>query len=249
MLACPPVNVAVSLDEQGVSDKGTALSPRRNTSHTRSVESFGRYRFVRRLGGGDTSEVLLCDHGSRRVAMKVFSIQGRPLQEMIAEAADDLEARLRRRFVAEAELVAGLEHPNIVEILEITELLDDRPCFVMPFLPGSLRDKIFGDLATDGARLMSPPAPRALALERVQEILPQVLAGMAEVHHRGIVHRDLKPDHIRFDDHGNAVVCDFSVAKTPWSGYTPIRQGFGTRPFMSPEQEANAADVDARSDV
>lgn len=214
-----------------------------------SMEIKGEYRFIRRIGGGDYAEVLLCESGTEQVAMKVFSVQSRRLQHLIETSEEDLEARLCKRFIDEAKLVEGLKHPNIVAVLEISALADDRPCFVMPYLPTSLRGEIFGAAADAGHTLAPRRAPQTLPVERITGVLRQVLAGLAEVHAQGIVHRDLKPDHIRFDKEGTVRLVDFSVAKTPWAGYTPIRQDFGTKNFMSPEQAVNATDVDARSDV
>ena len=215
------------------------------------MEGIGKYRFVRRIGAGDYSEVLLCESGDADVAMKVFSIHGRSLNRMVAASGQDIEARLRQRFVTEAKLVKQMQHPNIVRIIEISELADGRPCFVMPYLPGSLRAELFGDAVRDGSQL-APHArarARALSFDRTVAILRDVLAGLAEVHKQGLVHRDLKPEHVRFDADGNAVLFDFGVAKTPWAGFTPIRPRFGTKPFMSPEQAINSGNVDARSDV
>ena len=213
------------------------------------MEGIGKYRFVRRIGAGDYSEVLLCESGGTNVAMKVFSINDPSLNRMVATSGQDIEARLRQRFVTEAKLVKQLQHPNIVRIIEISELADGRPCFVMPYLPGSLRAELFGEALRDGSRLAPHARARTLSVDRTVAILRDVLAGLDEVHKQGLEHRDLKPEHVRFDADGNAVLFDFGVAKTPWAGFTPIRPRFGTKPFMSPEQAINSGNVDARSDV
>ena len=80
-------------------------------------------------------------------------------------------------------------------------------------------------------------------------VLRQILSGLSAVHARDIVHRDLKPANILIDAEGDAAIADFSVARVPWPGYTPIRSKFGIHPFVSPEQEADGAAADARSDI
>src|SRR5438105_10444442 len=78
-------------------------------------------------------------------------------------------------------------------------------------------------------------------------ILLQVARALAYAHKSGIVHRDIKPDNIMFDEHGQAVVTDFGIAKAATGGkLTGTGMSIGTPHYMSPEQ-ARAQAHDGRS--
>jgi serine/threonine-protein kinase len=102
------------------------------------------------------------------------------------------------RFRTEAEAVARLQHPNIVQIYEIAEQ-HSRPYFSLEFVEG-------GSLAQ---RLQTGPQPPARAAELVQSLA----RAMHYAHERGIVHRDLKPSNILLTLDGTPKVTDFGLAK------------------------------------
>src|SRR5207249_179675 len=80
------------------------------------------------------------------------------------------------------------------------------------------------------ARGSLPPA-------EIRQILVQVARALAYAHKSGIVHRDIKPDNIMFDEHGQAVVTDFGIAKAATGGkLTGTGMSIGTPHYMSPEQ-------------
>src|SRR5437588_2224281 len=83
----------------------------------------------------------------------------------------------------------------------------------------------------------------------IRMILLQVARALAYAHKSGIVHRDIKPDNIMFDEHGQAVVTDFGIAKAASGGkLTGTGMSIGTPHYMSPEQ-ARAQSLDGRSDL
>ena len=111
-----------------------------------------------------------------------------------------------QRFENEARLVAQLEHPYIIPLHDYWHD-DDGAFLVMRWLRGgSLRDA----LKQDGA--WSP--------EQTAHLLDQIAAALAVAHKAGIVHRDLKPDNILLDEHGNAFLTDFGIAKDMEGGLT-----------------------------
>ena len=196
----------------------------------------GRYRIHTKLGEGGMGAVYRAEQISlkRTVALKVL----RP--ELSADAS------LVRRFNAEAELAAKLNHPNTVTLYDFGQDADGSLFIAMEFLEGrSLRQV----LHKEGA--MSPA--RALA------IVDQVCASLSDAHTRGIVHRDLKPDNVMLVQVGrqsDAVrVLDFGIAKLrdeqgDMTQMPMTRAGdlLGTPQYMAPEQ-IRGETVDARTDV
>src|SRR5437667_11183917 len=139
------------------------------------------------------------------------------------------------RFQREARTSAKLEHPNIIPIYRVGK--SGRVIFfVMKFL----RSKPLSSVLA--ARGSLPPA-------EIRQILVQVARALAYAHKSGIVHRDIKPDNIMFDEHGQAVVTDFGIAKAASGGkLTGTGMSIGTPHYMSPEQ-ARAQTLDGRSDL
>lgn len=133
-----------------------------------------------------------------------------------------------RRFANEAQAIAHLDHPNIVQIYEIGEA-DARPFIALEFLEG-------GSLS---ARLAGKPQPARAAAAMIA-----TLADAVEfAHERGIVHRDLKPANVMFDRHGTMKITDFGLAKQLEAGAGATRTGdvMGTPAYMAPEQAGGAA--------
>ena len=139
------------------------------------------------------------------------------------------------RFQREARTSAKLEHPSIIPIYRVGK--SGRVIyFVMKFLRGKPLSSVLA------ARGTLPPA-------EIRQVLVQVTRALAYAHKSGIVHRDIKPDNIMFDEHGQAVVTDFGIAKAASGGkLTGTGMSIGTPHYMSPEQ-ARAQSLDGRSDL
>ena len=141
------------------------------------------------------------------------------------------------RFLAEAQAVARLHHPNIVQIHHISES-DGLPYFELEYVEGgSLRKRLDG----------TPwPARRAAGLVEV------LARGVAEAHRLGIVHRDLKPDNVLMAADGTPKITDFGLAKSLEgdSGLTATDSIMGSPGYMAPEQaEGKAKQVGPLADV
>jgi serine/threonine-protein kinase len=133
------------------------------------------------------------------------------------------EPHERERFQREAEAVAALRHPNIVQIHDIGEA-DGRPYFTMEYLEG-------GSLAQ---KLAGTPQP-----SRTAAALVATLAGAMQVAHQGgIVHRDLKPANILLAADGTPKITDFGLARRLKNGAGLTHSGvtMGTPSYMAPEQ-------------
>jgi tRNA A-37 threonylcarbamoyl transferase component Bud32/tetratricopeptide (TPR) repeat protein len=186
------------------------------------------YRVERELGGGGMSRVFLAtelDLG-RQVVIKVLT--------------PELAAGVNReRFRREVQMAATLQHPLIVPVLTAGEA-EGLLWYTMPFVEGeSLRERLHRGV---------------LSAKEATSVLVDVARALAAAHRKGIVHRDIKPGNILLHDR-NAVVADFGVAKaltaasSDSTGLTTSGLAVGTPAYMSPEQAAGDATVDARADI
>ncbi len=187
----------------------------------------GRYRLLERAGAGGMSEVWRAEDQTlhRTVAVKV-------IHDPIA--ADPTFAE---RFLREARLVAGLEHPNILSVYDFgTAPLGgkDVSYLVMPLVSGgSLKERIRG------------PVPPAEAVPW----LAAIAAALDHAHSKGILHRDVKPGNVLLDASGRPLLADFGLARSAdsVSGLTATGTVMGTPSYMAPEQAMGKA-LDARAD-
>jgi DNA-binding SARP family transcriptional activator len=167
------------------------------------------YRLLEQIGTGSFGVVhrAVQPHVGRDVAVKVIS----------PSLAND--ARFVRRFEAEAQLVARLEHPRIVPLYDYWRD-PDGAYLVMRLLRG-------GNLKRE---LETGP----LEPERAVGLVAQVATGLAVAHRQGIVHRDVKPANVLLDEDGDAYVSDFGIATDVATGLTPPSPD--TIAYLSPEQ-------------
>jgi serine/threonine protein kinase len=189
-------------------------------------QRLGKFEILAVLGKGGMATVYRARQTDlkREVAIKV-------MKASLAESEDFLV-----RFRREAELVARLEHPNIITIYDYGQE-GETVYIAMRLLPGgSLSDR----LRKHGA----------LAPQETLRITKQIASALALAHARGIIHRDLKPQNVLFDSADNAVLTDFGIAKVDSSSTQLTGTGIaiGTPSYMSPEQWRGEP-VDLRIDI
>jgi serine/threonine-protein kinase len=179
----------------------------------------GGYIIHSKIGEGGMGIVYAAVHPvqKRRVAIKVLG------------PAFSREAAMVARFEQEAQMISGVNHPNIIEIYNLGMLVDGRKYIVMELLEGQPLT----------ARIERAPIP---ALEGM-EIIDAVCDGLMAVHARGIVHRDLKSDNVFLANVGGIMrpkLLDFGLAKSSSGGSggpkTMIGMVVGTPQYVSPEQ-------------
>ena len=183
------------------------------------------FRILRELGRGGMGVVYLArqDYPERDVALKVVS------PEFAADPA------FRDRFIAEANAVAGTEHPNIVPVFAAG--VEDHTLYLaMRYVRGS-------DLASEVAGGGLPP-------ERAVEICTQVGRALSSAHQRGLVHRDVKPGNVLLDEEGHAYLMDFGLIRRTDVRGGPTRTGqfMGSVAYCAPEQ-IRGDPIDGRADL
>jgi tRNA A-37 threonylcarbamoyl transferase component Bud32 len=215
----------------------SAMTP--TESGTVPAKTIAGYRMVREIARGGQGVVYEAVRESirRRVAIKVLiggSFVGR---------------REATRFDREAQILAGLDHPNIVGIIDRGTADDGTPFLVMDYIDGQPLDAY---LASTFRKPGNPPPDVKLILLLFLKIADAVNAA----HLRGIVHRDLKPSNIRIDAAGEPHILDFGLARTGThsgnEGTTISVTGhfMGSLPWASPEQAEGAlSKIDTRTDV
>jgi serine/threonine-protein kinase len=238
---------------------GEADADRTATHSVGSVTSDGlRFRVLRphARGGLGAVFVALDSELHREVALK----------QILDHHADDPMSR--QRFVIEAEVTGGLEHPGVVPVYGLGTYPDGRPYYAMRFIRGdSLKEAIEQFHADEG--LKSGAGQRTLELRKLLRRFLDVCNAIDYAHSRGVLHRDIKPANIILGKHGETLVVDWGLAKvlgrsdpgsaertliprssTSGSSETLPGSALGTPAYMSPEQARGDLDhVGPRSDV
>ncbi|MFK7737007.1 MAG: protein kinase [Pirellulaceae bacterium] len=199
-----------------------------------------RYDVRRALATGGTGSVFVGydTQLSRDVAIKVLSRNS---------------MRDRHRFQREAQLLADVDHPNVVRIFDFGSFAatpkehgPERQFLVMEFVAGGT------------ARLLSKsqqdsPIAKESRFTNIARLLAQAANGLQAIHDRGLVHRDVKPSNLLITSDGSTIkVADFGLAKFTDTAATQLtRTGdlVGTPEFMSPEQVSPDENLSASSDV
>lgn len=188
------------------------------------------YDIQRTLGKGGMATVFLAIQESlqRQVALKVLHAD----RTDVFDGPDD-EYSHHERFVNEGRIVAGLNHPHIVQIFDIGATASTM-FLAMEYVAG-------GDLQT---RLQEPLPPH-----KALEVIVRIGTALAEAHAQGVVHRDVKPANILFRADGTPLLSDFGIAKhSEDPSLTTTGHVLGSPYYISPEQ-ADVGDVDGRADI
>jgi len=191
----------------------------------------GRYEIVDEIGKGAMGIVYLARDPliGRLVALKTFRI-GYSVKDQELE-------QFRARFRREAQVLAKIAHPAIIQIYEIVGSDEDSadPYIVMEYFDGRPLDAVVKD----------GPLPAA----QVMAVVRQCAEGLRKAHANNVVHRDIKPGNLMMSASGEVKILDFGIAKLRDSKQNLTGETvLGTPFYMSPEQ-ATGYGIDGRSDL
>ncbi len=190
------------------------------------MERVGEYLVKRRVGEGGMGKVYEAEErlSGRRVALKV-------LRPELTKSEDG-----RRLFLNEMQILAHLEHPNVVRSLASMEV-DGQLVMALEFIEGrTLRE----ELVARGRLPWQEAVPIVVGIARALDV--------AHRQEPAIIHRDLKPENVMRTPSGELKVMDFGIAKVLEAAHATNTQSVGTLQYMSPEQ-IDAQSIDVRSDL
>ncbi len=215
-----------------------------------------RFRLLRPHARGGLGEVFVALDSElhREVALK----------QILEKHADD--ALSRQRFVPEAEVTGGLEHPGIVPVYGLATYGSGRVYYAMRFIKGDSLKEAIEQFRAD-ISLKDDPGRRSFELRKLLRRFLDVCNAIDYAHSHGVVHRDIKPANIILGKHGETLVVDWGLAKavgradptvgeqtiapsSSGSSETMPGSAMGTPAYMSPEQACGDLDqLGPRSDV
>jgi serine/threonine-protein kinase len=183
-----------------------------------------RYEILEIMGIGGMAYVYKarCHSLNRLVAIKI-------LKEEYARDAD-----FRRRFHAESQAVAMLNHPNIMAVHDVSRS-KELEYIVMELIDGITLKQYMQRKGT-------------LSWREALHFVIQIVKALSHAHNRGIIHRDIKPHNIMILRDGSVKVADFGIARFANKQNTLTQEALGSVHYISPEQ-ARGSHIDARSDL
>lgn len=186
------------------------------------------YRIDSKIGEGGMGSVYLASHLQMRRKAAIKALHPNLVNN----------AQIRERFRNEAEAMASLKHPNIIDLYDFLET-NQGLFLIMEYIDGHQLD--------DYIRSVTGP----LSEDRAIELFSKALDGFAYAHDRGVIHRDIKPSNLMMGSEGQVKILDFGIAKIlngANKGLTRTGSKMGTVLYMSPEQ-VKGQSVDRRSDI
>ena len=186
----------------------------------------GSYRIEEKLGQGGMATVYKGYHDKldRHVAIKVLHTVFKDDDSFL------------RRFTREAQVVARLEHSNIVPVYDFAEQ-DGFPYLVMRYVEGeTLKDRLSRGVLTTA---------------EIIRVANSIADGLDHAHQQGVLHRDIKPSNILLTQGGDVFIADFGLARITQSGESTMSQDMimGTPQYISPEQAKGTTELDGRTDI
>src|SRR5690606_16574999 len=220
---------------EGLSDKFVSPLVARMDREVAPPERIGPYRILREVGRGGMSTVYLAERADgqfqQQVALKI--IRG--------GTADEADERLQR-FLAERQILASLNHPNIARLYDGGVTETNRPYFVMEYVEGEPIDAYCNR--------------HTLSVRQRLQLFMDVGAAVQYAHQNLVIHRDLKPSNILVAEDGTVKLLDFGIAKVftrepadASLSTTPTEQRWLTPDYAAPEQIRGHHRITTATDV
>jgi serine/threonine protein kinase len=232
----PPVANSTILASAPIQPRCTPVESSVERDHQIPVRIHG-YCIEREISSG----------GQATIFKAVQEKTGRIVAIKIMHGGALLGSRGRKRFERESAILARLNHPNVVSILDCGRTADGSFFLVMDFVEGCDLDSYVRELGNDTSSILL--------------MFVKICNAVDDAHRNGIVHRDLKPMNILVDSRGEPHILDFGMARllqdyedvgenACQASLTRTGQVLGSLPWSSPEQVNGSPDmIDARSDV
>ncbi len=201
------------------------------------MKYIGKYKVCGLLGRGGMGKIFKVEHP---LIGKIFALKLLDPDPLIVSLLG--WDKIADMFKSEAQTIAGLRHPNIVEILDYDES-DDKPYYLMEYYVNNLGVMI-------GETYRTERASRTIKIDKAIFYASQTLNGLDCLHHAGIIHRDIKPFNLLVTDHDSIKICDFGLSKMRGEKLKgPPSLKFGSGWYAPPEQENNPDSVDFSADL
>ncbi|MFZ3107170.1 MAG: protein kinase, partial [Candidatus Hydromicrobium sp.] len=183
-----------------------------------------RYRIIKKIASGGMADIFLGDDLklNRKVAVKILSANHASDRNFVA------------RFKSEAQILARLNHPNIVQVYDWGEF-NSSYFICMEYVEGKSLKEII--------EKKGPLPP-----ETVTDYAIQISSALLMAHKNNLIHRDIKPQNILVTPEGKVKVADFGIAKSLTVDVTKTLNIIGTAHYISPEQ-AKGEVLDHRTDI
>ncbi len=175
-------------------------------------QQFGNYRLVRLLGRGGFAEAYLGEHIRLKTSAAIKVL-----------LHTQLTARDEEKFLAEAHIIAHLEHPHIIRILDF-DVREGTPFLVMSY-------------ASEGALRQRHPKGSIVPATSILQYVQQTADALQYAHKQKLIHRDVKPENMLLGKDNQILLSDFGLALTINSSrYQSLQEVAGTVSYMAPEQ-------------
>ena len=201
-----------------------------------SGQSIGRYHIIEQLGEGGMATVYKAYDTRLETDVAVKFILPQKLSGENSEI-------VLNRFKNEAQKTAGLDHPNIIPVIDYGEY-EGTPYLVMKYMPGGTLKQLLAD------RLKKRDGP--FPYQQAAALLAPIARALELAHQNGIIHRDVKPSNILLTKTEQPMLTDFGVAKIvnpeKTLDRTSLGVGIGTPEYMAPEQW-EGKEIDGRADI
>jgi len=224
----PGMSLAEVLVRQEVVTRRQLRRIKKTIEESRKGQQIPGYQILSKLGAGAMATVFKARQLSldRIVAVKV-------LPRRLSENADYVD-----RFYKEGRAAAKLNHPNIVQAIDVGEA-NGYHYFVMEYIEGH---SLYDEIATG----------KVFSEAEALKVILQIARALEHAHRQGLIHRDVKPKNIMMTKEGTAKLADMGLARVAadeQAAQAEAGRAFGTPYYISPEQIRGEVDIDFRADI